>query len=148
MFRSLTLRTKILLLTLATVLVLAVVLSSLLISMQRKALMARIEVSQSVIQRVLAFDFGNDYGEAGFSYTSLPNGHVQRARWDTIPAIAGSETVDGVVAQTDGIASILRLDRQRGEFTCRCWSGRKTLVQRSDSGDPHVSRQATWGMSV
>ena len=117
MLKSLTLKTKILFLTLATVLVLAVVLSSLLISMQRKALMARIEVSQSVIQRVLAFDFANDYSEAGFSYTSLPNGHVQRARWDSIPAISGSETVDGVVAQTDGIASVLRLDRQRGEFT-------------------------------
>jgi hypothetical protein len=27
-------------------------------------------------------------------------------------------------------------------------SGRKTLVQRSDSGDLHVRRHATWGMSV
>ena len=45
----------------------------------------------------------------------------------------------GTQLSSDGGLLVMRDRRRR--------SGRKMLVQRSDSGNLHVSRHATWGMS-
>lgn len=116
MFKALTLKHKILLQTSVTVLSFALVLSTLLIMQKRDALMDRIGTSQNVILRVLAYDVRHAYGDSGFTYAAGATGQIERVRWDMMPAALAHSTVDAVVAQTDGIASILRWDPQGNAF--------------------------------
>lgn len=111
-----TLKTQIISTILASMVLLAVGLATALIFQQRQGLMQRIELEQDVILRVLAFDVGNDFRESGFSATNASDGSLVQLRWDVIPEIDDRTTVDGVVAQTHGIASILRYDPQTGSF--------------------------------
>lgn len=116
MFKAFTLKHKILLQTSVTLLSFALVLSTLLIIQKRDALMDRIVTSQNVILRVLAYDVRHAHGDSGFTYAASANGQIERVRWDMMPATIGHSTVDAVVAQTDGIASILRWDQQDQVF--------------------------------
>lgn len=110
------LKTQVVSTILGAMLLLALGLTTALIYQQRAGLMARIQLEQDVILRVLAFDTGNAFGAEGFSATNAPDGTIVSLRWDDIPAIRGTTTVDGVVGQTLGIASILRYDPQADSF--------------------------------
>lgn len=111
-----TLKTQVISTILAAVLFLAFGLSTALIFQQRAGLMARIQLEQDVVLRVLAFDVNSDFGEAGFSAINASDGSIIRVLWDAITDIDDTTTVDGVVGQTHGIASILRYDPQSDSF--------------------------------
>ncbi|MEH7827665.1 methyl-accepting chemotaxis protein [Gemmobacter denitrificans] len=113
---KLSLKTKVLSLIVAILVSLAVSLSALLISLQRDALVARIEHAQSVVLRVLAFDQQNNTREAGFTYTTDEKGLLVSAEWEQVPDFADNKTAEGSVMQTDGIGSILRYDKASGRF--------------------------------
>jgi len=128
MFKTLALKHKVLLQTSVTVLSFALILSTLLIIQKRDAVLKRIEASQNVILRVLAYDFGQAHGETGFSYTRSAVGQIEQLRWDLIPTDLAHSTADAVVAQTDGIASLLRWEPQSNAFV------RISTTHASESG--------------
>lgn len=113
---ALSLKFKVLALTIALLLGSAISLAALLVWMQQNALLERIEKAQSVVLRVLAFDQQNNTREAGFTYKTNEKGLLTSAHWEAVPDFADHLMAEGSVLQTDGIGSILRLDRETGQF--------------------------------
>ncbi|MAC76887.1 MAG: hypothetical protein CML66_02355 [Rhodobacteraceae bacterium] len=132
MFRSFTIRSKLLALVVGTGILSMFTLSGLLMLNVATVILHEMTVKKTTALNVLGYDLETRFSGLGLKPATDQSGDVTGITWDAIPDFPNHEIVDLSADQTFGIASILLFDRTKNAFV------RVTSSPDPVSGKRHV----------
>lgn len=116
MFRSLTIRTKVLAISCCISVLTMVALATMLTFSTASLITHELLVKKNSVLNVLSFDLNTNYGNQGMRRTLDDEGMVTDVFWNSIADLSNNKIVDLSAEQTFGIASVLEWDGASGSF--------------------------------
>ena len=139
MFRSLTIRTKILATVFFTSVISMFALAALLTLNVSTVIKNQMAVKKTAVINVLSYDMSTNFSDKGLKRVLGSGGEVASLTWGTVPEELDQAIVDQSAAQTFGIASILAWDETQKSFyrissSIEKQSGKRATGTKLDAG--------------